>query len=172
MSAIQPATPINTWAISQKRRADEIVLATHALKPGTEQPRLSQFVDERWDLAPAIFRENAPRSIMAVDFTTLSDPWQRLTAKEFIWARLNEPSPYPRQVRMAPTMARATLFTVSGFMAFVARHAGVFAMRLVDQELLDAYLAELKREPGRTANRAAHLIDVPIRSCSIDTASP
>ncbi|HWL19137.1 MAG TPA: hypothetical protein VNS33_05675 [Bradyrhizobium sp.] len=162
MSIIQPATPIDTWAISQRRRADEVVLATHALKPGTEEQHLSQFVDDRWDLSPAIFRENAPRSIMAIDFTTLDDPWQRLTAKEFIWARLNEPSPYPRQIRMAATMARATLSTLSRFMAFVAGHAGMFVMRLVDQALLDAYLAELKREPGRTAERVAHLIDIPV----------
>jgi hypothetical protein len=162
MSNTQSAAPIDTWAISQRRRANEIVLATHALKPGTEEQPLSQFVDDQWDLSPAIFRENAPRSITAIDFTTLDDPWQRLTAKEFIWARLNEPSPYPRQVRMAPTMARATLFTVSRFMAFVAGHAGMFATRLVDQALLDAYLAELKRQPGRTAERVARLIDVPV----------
>ncbi|RUV32469.1 hypothetical protein EOA86_02340 [Mesorhizobium sp. M5C.F.Ca.IN.020.32.2.1] len=155
-------TPTETWAISRTRRADEIVLATHELKPGTEETSLSRFIDDRWDLAPAIFRENVPRSLVTVDFTNLEDPWQQLTAKEFIWARMNEASPLPTQARLAPTMARATLHMLSGFMAFVAHHAGRFAMHLVDQALLDAYLAEVKRQPGRTPERIAHIIDVPL----------
>ena len=162
MTAVAPTTPTETWAISRTRRADEIVLATHALKPGTDETSLSRFVDDRWNLAPAIFRENVPRSLMTVDFANLEDPWQRLTAKEFIWARMNETSPLPTQTRLAPTMARATLHMLSGFMAFVADHAGRFAMHLVDQALLDAYLAELKRQPGRAPGRIAHIIDVPI----------
>src|SRR5216683_8047638 len=63
---------------------------------------------------------------------------------------------------MAPTIARATLTDLSGFMQFVARHAGAFGMHLVDQAMLDAYLAELRRERRRTAERVAHLLDVPI----------
>ena len=160
MIAIAPTT--ETWAISRTRRADEIALATHALKPGTDETSLSRFVDDRWNLAPAIFRENVPRSLMTVDFASLEDPWQRLTAKEFIWARMNETSPLPTQARLAPTTARATLHMLSGFMAFVAEHAGRFAMHLVDQALLDAYLAELKRQPGRTPGRIAHIIDVAL----------
>lgn len=162
MTAIAPTTLTETWAISRTRRADEIVLATHALTPGTDETSLSRFVDDQWDLAPAIFRENVPRCLMTVDFASLEDPWQRLTAKEFIWARMNEASPLPTQARLAPTMARATLYMLSGFMAFVADHAGRFAMHLVDQALLDAYLAELKRQPGRTLGRIAHIVDVPI----------
>ena len=162
MTAIAPTTPTETWAISRTRRADEIVLATHALKLGTDETSLSRFVDDRWDLAPAIFRENVPRTLMTVDFASLEDPWQRLTAKEFIWARMNKSSPLPTQARLAPTMARATLHMLSGFMTFVADHAGRFAMHLVDQRLLDAYLAELKRPPGRTSGRIAHIIDVPL----------
>ncbi len=162
MTAIAATTTIETWAISRTRRADEIVLATHELKPGTDETSLSRFVDDRWDLEPAIFRENVPRSLVMVDFASLEDPWQRLTAKEFIWARMNGASPLPTQVRLAPTMARATLRMLSGFMAFVADRAGRFAMHLVDQTLLDAYLAELKRQPGRTPERIAHIIDVPL----------
>jgi hypothetical protein len=54
-------------------------------------------------------------------------------------------------------------------MQFVARHAGAFAMHLVDQAMLDAYLAELRRERRRTAERVAHLLDVPIE---LDRYSP
>ena len=88
------------------RRDDELVLATQMLKPGTDATTLSRFGDNRWDLAPAVFRENAPHALTAVNFAALADPMQRLTAKEFIWARLNEPSPCPTRARMAPTIAQ------------------------------------------------------------------
>jgi integrase len=161
---------LDTWgAVSRLRRDDELVLATQALKPGTDETSLSRFGDDRWDLAPAVFRENAPHALTVVDFAMLDDPMQRLTAKEFVWARLNEPSPCPTRARMAPTVARATLTDLSSFMQFVARHAGAFAMHLVDQAMLDAYLAELRRERRRTAERVAHLLDVPIE---LDRYSP
>ncbi|MDA9391613.1 hypothetical protein WN73_13400 [Bradyrhizobium sp. CCBAU 45394] len=151
------------------RRDDERVLATHALKPGTNEACLSHFRDDRWDLAPAIFRENVQQSTTVVDFTALADPLQRLTAKEFIWARLNEPSPSPTRARMSPTVARWALSNLAGFMAFVARQAGTFAMHLVDQAMLDAYLAELRRVRGRAVERVAHLLDSPIE---LDRYSP
>ena len=156
MTAIQPAASPDAWGVvSRLRRDDELVLATQVLKRGTDETTLSRFGDDRWNLAPAVFRENAPHALTAVNFATLDDPVQRLTAKEFIWARLNEPSPCPTRARMAPTVARATLTDLSGFMAFVARHAGTFTMHMVDQAILDAYLAELRRERGRTAERQA-----------------
>jgi len=170
VTVIQPAPSLDTWGVvSRMRRDDELVLATPMLKPGTDETTLSRFGDNRWDLAPAVFRENAPHALTAINFATLDDPVQRLTAKEFIWARLNEPSPCPTRARMAPTIARATLTDLSGFMQFVARQAGAFAMRAVDQAMLDAYLAELRRERKRTAERVAHLLDVPIE---LDRYSP
>ena len=112
----------DTWgAVSRLRRDDELVLATQALKPRTDETSLSRFGDDRWDLAPAVFRENAPHALTVVAFAALADPMQRLTAKEFVWARLNEPSPCPTRARMAPTVARATLTDLSSFMQFVAR---------------------------------------------------
>lgn len=170
MTTIRSATMIETSTfVSRMRHGDELVLATQTLKPGTDETCLSRFGDDRWDLAPAIFRENAPHALTAVNFVALDDPVQCLTAKEFIWARLNEPSPCPARARLAPTSARTTLTDLSGFMAFVARQAGAFAMHRVDQALLDAYLVELRREPGRTAERIAHLIDTPIE---LDRYSP
>jgi hypothetical protein len=161
MTAIQPA--FESWVIvSRLRRDDELVLATQALKAGTDETTLSRFGDDRWDLAPAIFRENVPRSITALSFAGLSDPLQRLTAKEFLWARLNAPSPHLTQARMAPTSARAALADLIRFMDFVCRHVGVFALGNVDQTLLDAFLAELRSERGRTQDRIAHLLDTPI----------
>jgi hypothetical protein len=89
MSALQTAL-YDSWGITSRiRRDDELVLATPALKAGTNETTLSRFGDDRWDLAPAIFRENVARSVTAVNFSELHDPLQRLTAKEFLWARLN-----------------------------------------------------------------------------------
>lgn len=170
MTAIQPAPSPDIWGVvSRTRRDNERVLTGLMLKPGTDETRLSHFRDDRWDLAPAIFRENVPQAITVVDFTALADPLQRLTAKEFIWARLNEPSPSPTRARMSATVARSALSDLAGFMAFVARQAGTFAMHLVDQAMLNAFLAELRRKRGRTAERVAHLLDAPIE---LDRYSP
>jgi integrase len=169
MTAV-PAVQSDGWGVTSRIRRDgELVLATQVLKAGTNETTLSRFGNDRWDLAPAIFRENVPRSITIVNFTTLHDPLRRLTAKEFLWARLNEPSPYPRQARMAPTCARAALADLTRFMAFVSRHVGAFALHKVDQTLLDAYLAELRGQRGRTPDRVAHLLDTPI---NLDRYSP
>ncbi|MCR5857374.1 hypothetical protein [Mesorhizobium sp. J428] len=147
---------------SKYRRADELVLATQTLRPDADPERLSRFGDDRWDLRPAIFRENVPRGLTSVDFGVIADPLQRLTAKEFLWARMNEASPLPTQPRMAPTTARTTLTGIASFMDFVARECGRFSMHAVDQPLLDAHLAELKSKQGRTAERITHLLAYPI----------
>ncbi|MET4260860.1 hypothetical protein ABIC09_005825 [Bradyrhizobium sp. S3.12.5] len=170
MTATQPAPSSDTWGIaSQMRCGNERVLTRMALKPGTDETRLSHFRDDRWDLAPAIFRENVSQYVTVIDFTSLTDPLQRLTAKEFIWARLNEPSPSPTRARMSPTVARTALSNLARFMAFAAQQAGTFAMHRVDQAMLDAFLVELRRERGRTAERIAHLLDAPIE---LDRYSP
>jgi len=169
MTALRAALS-DSWGITSRiRRDDELVLATQVLKAGTDETMLSRFGDDRWDLAPAIFRENVPRSATVVNFAVLHDPLQRLTAKEFLWARLNEPSPYPIQARLAPTCVRAALADLTRFTAFVSRYLGVFALHKVDQTLLDAYLAELQREQSRTPERVAHLLNAPI---DLDRYSP
>lgn len=162
MTALQIAQP-GRWDVNSRiRHDDELVLATQVLKEGTSETMLSRFSDDQWDLAPAIFRENVSRSVTVVNFLGLHDPLQRLTAKEFLWARLNEPSPCPTQARMAPTCARAALADLTKFMAFVSGYLGAFALHKVDQALLDAYLAELRREQNRTPDRVAHLLHAPI----------
>lgn len=169
MTALQ-AGPPESWDITSRiRRDDELVLTTQALTAGTDETMLSRFGDDCWDLAPAIFRENVPRSVTVVNFAALHDPLQRLTAKEFLWARLNEPSPSPTQARLAPTCVRAALADLTKFMAFVSRHLGVFALYKIDQALLDAYLAELRGEQGRTPDRVTHLLNTPI---DLDRYSP
>lgn len=89
MTATQ-AAQCDSWStISQIRGDDELVLATQALKPGTNEATLSRFGDDRWDLAPAILRENVPRSIATVNFAVLHDPLQRLTGSGIRGVRLS-----------------------------------------------------------------------------------
>lgn len=153
---------IATEPWSRYRRVDDLVLATLTLRPDADAEHLSRFGDDRWDLRPAIFRENVPLGLTWVDFGAIADPLRKMTAKEFLWARMNEPSPLPTQPRMSPTTARTALTEISGFMDFVVRECGSFSMQAVDQPLLDAFLAELKNKPGRTHERVATLLAYPI----------
>ena len=144
--------------VSKYRRDDEPVLAAMPLKPGSDPAMLSRFGDDRWNLHPAIFRENLPTTHRTLDFTTIADPLQRLTAKEYLWARLNERRP-GYQDRLAPSYAYVTLRTLRPFMTFVQAQTGAFIVAAVDQDLLDAFLADQRRHSLRSAARIAHLVN-------------
>lgn len=159
MSTFSP-TRGTTFPVSAHRQEEEVVL-TAALQPEADPALLSRFADDHWDLTPAIFRENVAPTQRTLDFGTISDPWQRLTAKEYLWARLNGRSP-GKGTPMAATRARATLDYLKRFLRFVERHAGTFTMEAVDQALLDAYLAHV-RDPGyRSPTEIARNIECPI----------
>lgn len=160
MSAFSPPRGI-ALPVSAHRRDDELVLAAAALRPEADPALLSRFADDLWDLTPAIFRENVAPTHRTLDFRDIAGPWQRLTAKEYLWARLNGHSPGKR-TPMAATLARATLGYLKRFLRFVERHAGTFTMDAVDQALLDAYLAHV-RDPGyRSPAEIARVIACPI----------
>lgn len=149
--------------VSRCRRADELVLAVVPLKPDANGEQLSRFADDRWDLGPAIFRENVLATHKTLDFARIAEPAQRLTAKEYIWARLNERPPAgAHRVCLAPTVAATTLRYLVRFMRFVEQTAGGFAMAAVDQALLDAYLAHVQSPSHRTADEVARVIELPI----------
>lgn len=125
-------------------RADEdIVLATVPLRNGSDRGALSRFGDDVWDLDPAIFHLTARNAFRHVDFRPVACPWERLTAKEYIYAWLNEWLP-DRTNRLRPLATRATLAALRKFMAFVREEMGQFNAALIDQELLDLYIARLK----------------------------
>jgi hypothetical protein len=144
--------------VSKYRRNDEPVLAAMPLKPGSDPAMLSRFGDDRWNLHPAIFRENLPTTHRPLDFTTIADPLQRLTAKEYLWARLSERRP-GYQDRLAPSYAYTTLRTLRPFMTFVQAQTGAFTLAAVDQDLLDAFLADQRRHSLRSAARIAQLVN-------------
>jgi integrase len=147
--------------VSMYRRDDEVVLAAMPLKPGVDPAMLSRFGDDRWNLHPAIFRENLPTAHRTLDFTTIADPLQRLTVKEYLWARLNERRP-GYQDRLAPSSAYATLKTLGPFMTFVQARTGAFILAAVDQYLLDAFLADQRGASLRSTARIAQLLNPAI----------
>jgi hypothetical protein len=132
---LAPAT-----APSAIRGQSDIVLCSMKLKEGTAPETLSRFGDDVWNLDPAIFHVTARNAFRTIDFTDIACPVERLTAKEYIFAWFNERLP-DRSGRLRPLSARAALATLSQFMAFVREREGRFDAALIDQDLLDAYLA-------------------------------
>ncbi|WEX90865.1 hypothetical protein PZN02_004436 [Sinorhizobium garamanticum] len=148
------ATSLDHIPRSSHIRSDtDIVLASMKLREGTDRKALSLFGADVWDLEPAIFQERV-REGRTLDFTTFVCPVEKLTAKEYIYAWLNERLP-DRSGRLRPLAARGVLNTLRQFMAFVREQRGRFDSALVDQALLDAYLtSHLRRSvsPGRVAD--------------------
>ena len=91
----------------------------------------------------------------------MADPLQRLTVKEYLWARLNERRP-GYQDRLAPSSAYMTLRTLGPFMAFVQARTGGFILAAVDQYLLDAFLANRRGACLQSPGRIAQLINAAI----------
>ena len=140
-------------APSAIRSESDIVLCSMKLKEGTDRERLSRFGDDVWNLGPAIFHVTARNAFRTIDFTDIACPVERLTAKEYIYAWLNERLP-DRSGRLRPLSARAALASLRQFMAFVREREGRFDAALIDQDLLDAYLA-LQRNRSVLPSRVA-----------------
>lgn len=121
------------------RSADDIVLASMPLREGTDRSCLSRFGDDVWDMDPAIFHMTARNAFRTIDFGGITCPVERLTAKEYIYAWLNERLP-DRAARLRPLSTRAALATLRQLMAFVRERLGVFDAAAIDQDLLDAWL--------------------------------
>lgn len=140
-------------ASSAIRSQGDIVLCSMKLKEGIDGETLSRFGDDVWNLDPAIFHVTARNTFRTIDFTDFACPVEKLTAKEYIYAWLNERLP-DRAGRLRPLSARAALATLRQFMAFVQEREGRFDAALIDQDLLDAYLALQKNRsvlPSRVA---------------------
>lgn len=130
---------------SLHRSPDDIVLASMPLREGTDRSRLSRFGDDCWDMTPAIFQPRTRHARGTLDFADIDCPVERLTAKEYIHARLNQRLSDGR-ARLHPASARATLRHLRRFMAFVRERLGRFDAALIDQDLIDACRAALAGE--------------------------
>jgi len=128
------------------RSQSDIVLCSMKLKEGTDRERLSRFGDDVWNLDPAIFHVTVRNAFRTIDFTDIACPVERLTAKEYIYAWLNERLP-DRSGRLRPLSARAALATLRQFMAFVREREGRFDAALIDQDLLEPTLLSRRTVP-------------------------
>jgi integrase len=72
---------------SKHFRDDTVVLA--GFKVRGDREALSRFGDIVWDFSPAILAENTRASTHKINFGRLPDPIDRLTAKEYIYARIH-----------------------------------------------------------------------------------
>ena len=92
----------------------------------------------------------------------LVDPAQRVTAKEYLYARLHEPEGGLRP-RLAPGSVRAVFNRLRRFMSFrrgPSRRRSTSAC--CEQADLDAWLAHLQTGGARATHQVAALLDVPI----------
>ena len=72
------------------RSLDDVVLKSMALAKATHRGSLSRFGDDVWDMEPAIFHVTARNAFRTVDFTAIVCPVEKLMAKEYIYAWLDE----------------------------------------------------------------------------------
>ncbi len=79
-------------------------------------------------------------------------PAERLTAKEYIYAGLNERLSDGRP-RLRPAAARVALRDLARFMTFVREQRGRFDAAVIDQDVLDAYRSSLVAATSATAGQ-------------------
>lgn len=138
------------------RSTDDLVLARVKIADGVPPQNLSRFGDDIWDLGPAVFSQTARRRACRVAFGGIDCPVERLTAKEYIFAWLNERLPDPAG-RLPPLRAQGALSDLRRFMHFVREREGRFASALLEQPLLDDWLAFQNSRPIRPGQVAASL---------------
>lgn len=120
------------------------VLATATLRPGFERSSLSRYGDDRWDLNPAVFRENVRSSDATVDFSVVDDPQIDEALRDYLYVRLNIDLPGYR-MRATPVNVRRLFRSARSFFDFVKAAHGVFDLCRVDQTLLDDFSRFLRR---------------------------
>jgi integrase len=124
--------------------ADTLVLLNRPLRPGTDMARLSRFGDNRWDLSPAIWEEEAKTA--GLNFDLIPAPLMP-AAKHYLWQLLNHTQPRvvrgATKGRIAPqTIAHAFTNSVQFVLEwFDQQQVTVFAG--ITHELLDDYLQAL-----------------------------
>jgi hypothetical protein len=137
---------------SRYRSASDIVLASMPLREGTDRGHLSRYGDDCWDMTPGIFQTRARHVYRTLDFSGIDCPAERLTAKEYIYAGLNERLPDGRP-RLRPAAAYVALRDLARFMTFVREQRGRFDAAVIDQDVLDAYRSSLVAATSATAGQ-------------------
>ncbi|PIY72986.1 MAG: integrase, partial [Rhodobacterales bacterium CG_4_10_14_0_8_um_filter_70_9] len=136
-------------------------LLTASLAEGFDRMRLSRYGDAQWDLTPAVFRGNAPRSHASCDFAAIEHDDVRETLRAFLHARLNVDIP-GRRSRIPPTRLRTVFHHARRFLEFVRLRRGAVDLPRVEQALLDDYARTLRDDRRRQPAAVAHLLDVVV----------
>jgi hypothetical protein len=122
---------------------DRPVLANAPLRPGFDRADLSCYGDARWDLGPAVFRENARCADITVDFESIGDPIIAEAIREYLYARLNIDLP-GYKARALPVTVRSLFRRAFRFFNFVKIEHGICDLGRIDQALLDRYAKVLQ----------------------------
>jgi integrase len=141
--------------------AGKPVLVSAPLRRGYKRTALSRFEDGTWDLAPAVFRENARFSRATVHFDGTMEASVERTLREFLYARLNFDIPGHRN-RLPPASIREAFTRTRRFLEFVVAKNGACDLGQVDQAMLDAYRNHLASDPRRRSIKVAHLLEVVV----------
>jgi hypothetical protein len=131
-------------------------LKAGALTKDTARETLSRFEEDIWDMEPAIFHVTARNAFRTVDFSGIACPGEKLMAKEYIFAWLNERLP-DGGARLRPVSAHSALMELMRFVTFTREKLGRFHVSLIDQELIDVWLGFQKRRKI-TAGRVGALM--------------
>jgi hypothetical protein len=141
--------------------ADRPVLVSAPLKASFDRQNLSRYGDQSWNLAPAVFRENARRCHATVHFHVVGDAATEQALREFLYARLNVALPGGRQ-RLPPASVRQVFNRARRFFDYVRVTLGAVDLTRVDQNLIDAYARSLRADRGRLPNVNAQLLEVVV----------
>lgn len=137
------------------------VLESAPLRRGHKRSALSRFEDSTWDLAPAVFRENARVCHITAHFGEIDNAGVAGTLREFLYARLNFDLPGHRS-RLPPGSIRQVFNHARRFLQFVTAKRGTCHLPSVDQATLDAYRDHLTADPQRRPVQVAHLLEVVV----------
>jgi hypothetical protein len=136
------------------------VLASVPLKAGFDRGNLSRYGDANWDLGPAVFRENARRCHVTVNFESVEHVGVREAVREFLYARLNVDLPGHRK-RLPPASVRQVFNRARRFFEFVRDELGEVDIHRVDQRILDRYARHLMADRSRRPIIVAQLLEIP-----------
>ncbi|MCC6787173.1 MAG: integrase [Hyphomonadaceae bacterium] len=132
------------------------VLDSAPLRAGFSRADLSRVGDASWDFSPAVMRANVRRCHVTAHFSGLDDPRLVRALKEFLYARFNFDLPGVR-MRLPPASLRQCFNRARRFLEFVREQRGACDLSRVDQPLLDAYFAYLRRD-ARSRVQVAFLL--------------
>ena len=138
---------------------DRPVLATAPLKAGHRREDLSRVGDPSWDLGPAVFRENAPRSNVTVHFEALEHADVQAAMRAYLYARMNIDRPGYRP-KLPPASIRNAFYHVRSFFDFARERLGFLDFRRIDQPLIDAYAQQLQADSERCPASVSNLLQV------------